>query len=72
MAKIPKLLTDKDIQNIVNLNKNFAGTNFGRFCKYLTENGDQYPCNQISSVEESLKMCLHLLVGNVPLKIQHQ
>lgn len=71
-ASLPKLLTDKDIQSIVNLDKKFAAANFGRFCKYLTEHGDHYPCNQISSVEESLKMCLHLLVGNVPLKLQQQ
>ena len=71
-AAIPTLITQKDIDQIMNLNKKYAAENFGRLCKYLTDYGDHYPCNQISSVEESLKMCLHLLVGNVPLKAQHQ
>lgn len=70
-AKIPALLSDTDIVNITQLNKKFARDNFSRFCTYLNQYGEHYPCEQISSVEECLKMCLHLLVGNVPMKLQH-
>lgn len=66
------LLKENDINKILNLDKQFARETFSRFCNYLTQYGEYYPCNQISSVEESLKMCLHLLVGNVPLKLQYQ
>lgn len=71
-ANIPTLLKENDINKILNLDKEFARESFSRFCNYLTEYGDYYPCNQISSVEESLKMCLHLLVGNIPLKLQYK
>lgn len=71
-AKIPPLLNGTDIANITQLNVKFARENFSRFCTYLNQYGDHYPCEQLSSVEECLKMCLHLLVGNVPMKFQHQ
>lgn len=70
-ANIPALLNSTDIEKITKLNKKFARENFSRFCTYLNQYGEHYPCEQISSVEECLKMCMHLLVGNVPLKLQH-
>lgn len=69
-ANIPTLLQKSDIEKIAQLNKTFARENFSRFCTYLNQYGEHYPCKQISSVEECLKMCLHLLVGNIPLKLQ--
>lgn len=70
-AKIPTLLTSSDIDNITRLDKHFARQNFSRFCTYLNKYGDNYPCKQISSVEECLKMCLLILINNIPLKLQY-
>lgn len=69
---IPKLLTDNDITRITNLDKSFARQNFARFCTYLQNYAEYYPCTQISSVEECLKMCLLILVNNIPLKQQYK
>lgn len=71
-ANIPTLLTDSDIKRITNLDKEFARQNFSRFCTYLSKYADHYPCTQISSVEECLKMCLLILVNNIPLKLQYK
>lgn len=71
-ANIPTLLTSVDIDSIMRLDKQFARQNFSRFCTYLNKYGDHYPCKQISSVEECLKMCLLILINNIPLKLQYQ
>lgn len=71
-ANIPTILTETDIKRITNLDKDFARKNFSRFCTYLYKYGHHYPCSQISSVEECLKMCLLILVNNIPLKLQYK
>lgn len=71
-ANIPTLLTDDDITRITSLDKEFARQNFSRFCTYLFKYAEHYPCTQISSVEECLKMCLLILVNNIPLKLQYK
>lgn len=71
-ANIPNLLTETDFSRIAKLDSKYARENFSRFCTYLNQYGDQYPCTQISSVEECLKMCLLILVNNKPLKLQYQ
>lgn len=69
-AKIPALLSETDIGSITNFDKQFARENFSRFCTYLQKHSENYPCTQLSSVEECLKMCLLILVNNIPLKLK--
>lgn len=71
-ANIPALLSETDISSITNFDKKFARQNFSRFCTYLQKYGKHYPCTQISSVEECLKMCLLILVNNMPLKLKYK
>lgn len=71
-ADIPTLLTKTDINKIIELDKKFARQNFSRFCTYLNKYSKHYPCQQISSVEECLKMCLLILVNNIPLKLKYK
>lgn len=71
-ANIPNLLTETDFKRIAQYDNQYARQNFSRFCTYLNQFGDQYPCTQISSVEECLKMSLLILVNNKPLKLQYK
>lgn len=71
-ANIPTLLTEDDINSVTKHDKKFARQNFSRFCTYLNKYGEHYPCKQLSSVEECLKMCLLILVNNIPLKLQYK
>lgn len=65
---VPYINDEKDTKNLVAFNYDFAMENYQKYCEFLTKYGDAYPCDQISSVEECLKMALHIMVDAVPLK----
>lgn len=56
------------MKSLIAYDFDFALKNYRKYCEFLTKHGEAYPCDQISSAEESLKMALHILVDAVPLK----
>lgn len=66
--KVPLVNDDLDMKLLSAYNYDFALSNYRKYCDFLTENGGAYPCSQISSAEECLKMALHIMVDAVPLK----
>uniref|UniRef100_A0A1B0A221 MYND-type domain-containing protein n=1 Tax=Glossina pallidipes TaxID=7398 RepID=A0A1B0A221_GLOPL len=65
---IPYVNEEKDMKSLIAYDFDFALKNYRKYCEFLTKHKDAYPCEQISSAEESLKMALHILVDAVPLK----
>ncbi|KAH8354910.1 hypothetical protein KR093_000930 [Drosophila rubida] len=67
-ATVPLVNDDTDMKLLSAYNYDFAIGNYQKYCDFLTEYGAAYPCAQISSAEECLKMALHIMVDAVPLK----
>ncbi|KAH8319838.1 hypothetical protein KR074_007364 [Drosophila pseudoananassae] len=67
-ASVPLVTDDPDLKLLGDYNYDFAVSNYRKYCDFLTQCGDAYPCKQISSAEECLKMALHIMVDAVPLK----
>lgn len=65
---VPEMIGTKDFNGLISYDFDYAIQNYRRYCEFLTKNGDNYPCNQISSAEECLKMALYIMVDAVPLK----
>uniref|UniRef100_A0A1I8N6E5 Protein-lysine N-methyltransferase SMYD4 n=1 Tax=Musca domestica TaxID=7370 RepID=A0A1I8N6E5_MUSDO len=65
---VPYVIDETHTANLIAYDFNFALKNYRKYCEFLTKHGDNYPCHQISSAEEYLKMALHILVDAVPLK----
>lgn len=65
---VPNIHSDDDIAKLILLDADFAAENLLRFCKYLTQYDDHYPCKQISEIQENLKMCYNILFENYSLK----
>ena len=65
---VPYANDEEDMKSLIAYDFDFALKNYRKYCEFLTKHGDAYPCLQISHVEESLKMALHILVDAVPLK----
>ncbi|EDW10235.1 SET and MYND domain-containing protein 4 [Drosophila mojavensis] len=67
-ASVPLVSNDTDLKLLGAYNYEFALNNYQKYCDFLTQNADAFPCAQISSAEECLKMALHIMVDAVPLK----
>lgn len=67
-TSVPLVTDDPDMKLLGAYNYDFAVSNYRKYCDFLTQYGDAYPCKQISSAEECLKMALHIMVDAVPLK----
>ncbi|EDW35856.1 GL16991 [Drosophila persimilis] len=67
-ATVPSVTDDTDMKSLGAYNYDFATSNYTKYCEFLTQYGAAYPCEQISSAEECLKMALHIMVDAVPLK----
>ncbi|EDV35788.1 uncharacterized protein Dana_GF12292 [Drosophila ananassae] len=67
-TSVPLVTDDPDLKLLGAYNYEFAVSNYRKYCDFLTQYGDAYPCKQISSAEECLKMALHIMVDAVPLK----
>ncbi|KAH8320899.1 hypothetical protein KR067_011895 [Drosophila pandora] len=67
-TSVPVVTDDPDMKLLGAYNYEFAVSNYRKYCDFLTQYGDAYPCKQISSAEECLKMALHIMVDAVPLK----
>ncbi|XP_017069459.1 SET and MYND domain-containing protein 4 [Drosophila eugracilis] len=67
-ATVPSVTDDTDMKSLGAYNYDFAVSNYRKYCEFLTQYGAAYPCEQISSAEECLKMALHIMVDAVPLK----
>lgn len=65
---VPYINDTKDMESLIAYDFSYALKNYRKYCEFLTKHGDSYPCDQISSAEECLKMALHILVDAVPLK----
>lgn len=65
---VPVLVGTKDFESLISYDFDYALKNYRRYCDCLTDNAHDYPCKQISSTEECLKMALYILVDAVPLK----
>lgn len=65
---VPYVNDEHHMKSLIAYDFDFALKNYRKYCEFLTKHGDVYPCDQISSAEESLKMALHILVDAVPLK----
>jgi len=66
-ATVPSVTDDTELA-LSSYNYDFAVSNYRKYCDFLTQYGDDYPCEQISSAEECLKMALHIMADAVPLK----
>ncbi|KMY93095.1 SET and MYND domain-containing protein 4 [Drosophila simulans] len=64
---VPSVTDDTEVA-LSSYNYDFAVSNYRKYCDFLTQYGDAYPCEQISSAEECLKMALHIMADAVPLK----
>ncbi|XP_017475532.1 PREDICTED: SET and MYND domain-containing protein 4 [Rhagoletis zephyria] len=65
---VPFVNDETDMKSLVKYDYDFALDNYRKYCEFLTQHANAYPCAQISSAEECLKMALHILVDAVPLK----
>lgn len=65
---VPLLVGTNDYDSLISYDFDYALKNYRRYCEVLTNNAQDYPCKQISSTEECLKMALYILVDAVPLK----
>lgn len=65
---VPILVGTRDFDSLITYDFDYALKNYRRYCEFLTSNGHDYPCKQISSTEECLKMAFYILVDAVPLK----
>lgn len=65
---VPDIHSEGDIEKLTNLDQEFASQNLTRYCKYLKEFDNHYPCKQIAEAQENLKMCFHILVENYSFK----
>lgn len=68
-APIPDVVTDRDLKA---LNKYTLDCEdlYYKYCTYLTQYDQHYPCLQLSSAQECLKMCFNVLMRNVPLALR--
>lgn len=67
-STVPDIHSEDDIEKLTKLDMKFASQNLNRFCKYLKEFDNYYPCKQIAEAQENLKMCFHILVENYSFK----
>lgn len=65
---VPEEIQSDDVHLLMAYDRQFALDNYQRYCDFLLKYSEHYPCAQISSAEESLKMALNILVDAVPLK----
>lgn len=56
--------SDDDIEKLTSLDVKFAAQNLKRYCQFLKDFDQHYPCRQIAEAQENLKMCFHILVEN--------
>lgn len=64
---LPDIITLQDIDKINLYDLDYVKTHMNKYCKFLTENDRYYPCRQISDVQETLKTCIDIVVGNLTL-----
>ncbi|EDW73803.1 uncharacterized protein Dwil_GK19653 [Drosophila willistoni] len=67
-ATVPSVNDDRDMKSLGAYNYDFAASNYRKYCDFLTQYAAAYPCEQISTAEECLKMALHIMMDAVPLK----
>lgn len=67
---VPDIHCDDDIEKLTTLDDKFAEQNLERYCQYLKQFDDYYPCKQIAEAQENLKMCYHILVQNYSFKVK--
>ncbi|XP_061399998.1 SET and MYND domain-containing protein 4 [Musca vetustissima] len=65
---VPYAIDTTHTEKLITYDYNFALKNYRKYCEFLTRYGHNYPCYQVNSAEEYLKMALHILVDAVPLK----
>lgn len=69
---VPDIHSGSDIEKMISLDKEFAMKNLKRYCQYLKNYDNHYPCRQIAEAQENLKMCLHISVDNYSLKAKSE
>lgn len=68
-AAIPDVVTDRDMKTLQKFTLDCEDLYF-KYCTYLSTSDKYYPCLQVSSAQECLKMCFNVLMRNVPLALR--
>lgn len=69
-AKIPDGVPNGVMERLQQYEPGSYDVELATFKAYLTKYDKHYPCEQISNVQECLKMCLQIRYGNVPMAMQ--
>lgn len=67
-ASVPNITSEKDFTKLGEFDYRFAAEKYKKYCKFLETYDKNYPCLQLCTVQECLKMCYNILVDNVPIQ----
>lgn len=69
---IPSIVSDSDMSRLQKLDRKCALDCYDRYSKFLYEFDSYYPCMQLCGVQECLKLCVNVLMKNVPMVLQQR
>lgn len=69
--QLPGVVTERDRAELAAGNRRYAAENLQRFSAYLTEHDWAYPCRELNVVQQHFRESLHIMAGNVSVRLQH-
>lgn len=69
--QLPAVVTERDRAELAAGNRRYARDNLGRFSAYLAEHDGAYPCRELNVVQQHFRESLHIMAGNVSVRLQH-
>lgn len=69
-AKIPDSIPNDLMESLQRYHPGPYNVELSYFKKYLAKHDSHYPCEQLCSAQECMKMCLQVQFGNVPMALQ--
>lgn len=68
-APIPDVVNDRDLKTLHAYTLECEDLYY-KYCSYLQQYDKHYPCLQVCSAQECLKMCFNVLMRNVPMALR--
>lgn len=68
--QLPVAVTECDRAELAIGNRRYAADNLARFAAYLAEHDDAYPCRELNVVQQHFRESLHIMAGNVSVRLQ--
>lgn len=63
------MITVDDRAQLAAANKKYAIDNYERFAKYLSDYDHLYPCYELNAVQHHFRESLHIMAGNLSMKL---